>query len=416
MICPVCASLVFFFCDSIYQPFLSCDVCTSVIDLRSLTESKTAKEHGETSEPVVYAGEIEADSGSCGCSAHDQLAAVLDEVTLSSPLAEETNQSLLDVDDMPYKNRFSFLYPLARVIERVFFGATPCAHIGNVRVFRRKIPLLGYRYFPVPRTSASYTPLVCIILQLFLCSWWAVRHCQDFYGHLMLLLFLMLLCYMNIFRLVYGDPGFILPAYFNNGEKGEVLSAVDKSYRRGNNMSPIESNIVPSQWQCVNNVPMERKWCAQCQLLRPIRAAHCYRCGLCVKEHDHHCIITGGCIGQRNVRLFFFFLLEGQIASFWGGCVTFLCLYYHTEMFSTKALLLLILFDIFPGMALTWTVTKLLASILYGFWTATTTRERAKYVYHSKKNPFHHGGLRNLQFYLWEKKCDKSILTGDILR
>ena len=41
-------------------------------------------------------------------------------------------------------------------------------------------------------------------------------------------------------------------------------------------------------------------YCETCQHLRPPRAFHCSRCGVCVEMHDHHCPWVGICIGYRN--------------------------------------------------------------------------------------------------------------------
>ena len=58
--------------------------------------------------------------------------------------------------------------------------------------------------------------------------------------------------------------------------------------------------------------PLEHEslpFCKQCNRKRPLRAAHCYTCGVCVLEHDHHCGVVGGCIGQRSLRFFVGYLV-----------------------------------------------------------------------------------------------------------
>ena len=64
-------------------------------------------------------------------------------------------------------------------------------------------------------------------------------------------------------------------------------------------------------------IPVERKYCYTCNLLRTPRASHCPYCDNCVEQFDHHCPWTGTAIGRRNYRFFYFFLVFITIFSMW---------------------------------------------------------------------------------------------------
>ncbi|KAI8883469.1 zf-DHHC-domain-containing protein [Backusella circina FSU 941] len=67
----------------------------------------------------------------------------------------------------------------------------------------------------------------------------------------------------------------------------------------------------------INGIEIPLKYCETCCIYRPPRASHCKQCDNCVENEDHHCIWLNNCIGKRNYRTFFTFIMS----------CTLLCIY-----------------------------------------------------------------------------------------
>ena len=76
--------------------------------------------------------------------------------------------------------------------------------------------------------------------------------------------------------------------------------------------SPYKQTLI------INGKKREIFFCRSCNIYRPPRAQHCPVCNCCVERFDHHCPWVGNCIGQRNYRFFFRFLIVTFTTSYWN--------------------------------------------------------------------------------------------------
>ena len=76
-----------------------------------------------------------------------------------------------------------------------------------------------------------------------------------------------------------------------------------------NHPAPGASQLRSAPSSMESSMNAECDPCRICNIIKPLRAKHCFTCGRCVRRFDHHCPYLGQCVGERNHGVFYIMLV-----------------------------------------------------------------------------------------------------------
>lgn len=144
----------------------------------------------------------------------------------------------------------------------------------------------------------------------------------------------------SLLRTSFSDPGVIPRANVDEAAYIEKQIEVPNSLNSPTYRPPPRTKEVLVKGQTV-----KLKYCFTCKIFRPPRASHCSICDNCVDKFDHHCMWVGNCVGKRNYRFFYMFIVSlAFLAVFIFSCALthiVLCMYFFNYFYYPEFILII---------------------------------------------------------------------------
>ncbi|CAN9513549.1 unnamed protein product [Ophioblennius macclurei] len=242
------------------------------------------------------------------------------------------------------------------------------------------------RYIPVS-TAATLLVGSTTLFFVFTCPWLTkvISPAVPLYNGLVFLFVL-----ANFSMATFMDPG-VYPRADEDEDKDDDFRA------------PLYKNVE------IKGIQVRMKWCATCHFYRPPRCSHCSVCDNCVEDFDHHCPWVNNCIGRRNYRYFFLFLLSLSVHMMGVFSFGLIFVLHHRErlaaLHTTVTLVVMCIAGLFfiPVMGLTGFHMVLVAR-------GRTTNEQVTGKFRGGVNPFTKGCCGNVEYVLCSPLAPRYVL------
>jgi len=200
----------------------------------------------------------------------------------------------------------------------------------------------------------------------------------------------------TLLRTSFSDPGVIPRATPDEAADIERQIEVPKTGSPSTYRPPPRTREVLIKGQVV-----KLKYCFTCKIFRPPRASHCSLCDNCVEQFDHHCPWVGNCVGKRNYRYFYLFIVSLSLL-----CIfIFACIITHIILRARESDFLHAIKDSPPSILegivcffSVWSIVGLAGFHTYLASSYQTTNEDIKGSFSSKRgqdnfNPYSQGSI-----------------------
>lgn len=238
---------------------------------------------------------------------------------------------------------------------------------GRLHIVRSK-PLCFFTFFIVI--------LVCMLFCIFEASW-----CWNHISPACMILFLFCwgLTISSLFKASTSDPG-VVPKNIHLIETPYQLPPGYKEPVLLPGKDGPEAEV--DSFTCV-----EIKYCKTCRNWRMPRTFHCSYCDQCINIHDHHCVWINNCVGERNYRYFFNFILFSTFLGFYLITVSFYHLYKEKaikNLTMNQALMRMPMsfFNVVFGLV---TVLYPLILVIYHIFLIITQQSTREYLKHKRR-------------------------------
>ncbi|XP_062326468.1 palmitoyltransferase ZDHHC14-like isoform X2 [Osmerus eperlanus] len=200
----------------------------------------------------------------------------------------------------------------------------------------------------------------------------------------------------SLLRTSFSDPGVLPRATPDEAADLERQIDVANGSSSGSYRPPPRTREV-----LINGQTIKLKYCFTCRIFRPPRASHCSLCDNCVERFDHHCPWVGNCVGKRNYRFFYMFILSLSFLTIFifAFVITHVILRSHQAGFlaalkDSPASVLEVVVCFFS----VWSIVGLSGFHTYLISSNQTTNEDIKGSWSSKRgkdnyNPYSHGNI-----------------------